>query len=90
MERTNDRKSAEFLIPVTKNLSKVTEAIEQLSSFETESETSTQPAIDNLKRGLKNNHDQSSYDVLYDTSLENTLIDLKETNIIFWTIETPW
>ena len=68
---------------VFKNISKKTEAIEELSSNETKRETFTQTVVKNIQPTRENFQDHSSYGAEYCTSFENTLLDLKESNSPF-------
>ena len=80
---------------INKKISKTTEAIEnflcpklqtdlshQLAMENKQNETFTQPAIEKTQ-------DQSPRGVLYDTSLENTLENVKKKNFL-WSNWNPW
>ena len=71
---------AESFKPITKNLSETTQGIEKLSSSGNKNATSTQPAMKIKQPAIEITRDESTNGVLYDTSLENTLIIMEKNN----------
>ena len=49
-------------------------------SSEAKSETSQQPAIENIQPTTEKVSDQSSHRLIYDTSIQRTLVDMKKSN----------
>ena len=85
LKQTHDIKLAESLSPITKNLSEVEESTQKFGELIKENNT-PQLAIENNHHALPIGNEQIKPGVIYDTSLENTLNNMKK-NIGFFIIE---
>ena len=93
IKQTHDIKLAESLSPITKKLDEVKESTQQIGEIVKETNTS-QPALENKHTALPIKNEQIQSGITYDTSLENTLnnmknnrrnIEEKDNGDIFWT-----
>ena len=85
LRQTHDIKLPESLSPITKRLDEVKETTQKLGDVNKESNT-PQRAIENTHNALLIEKEQIHLGVIYETSLENTLNDMKN-NIGFFNIE---
>ena len=97
LKQTHDVKLAESLSPITKNLDEVdTTTQESLSSMtkkldtinESIKEAQPQPAIENAYTALPIENEKIQTGIFYDTSLENTLSNIKNNIGFFNIVET--
>ena len=95
LKQTHDIKLAEILSPITKNLDGVTKSTRDLRDVIKKSQPKTpqlaientpQVAVENTHTALPIENEQIQPGVIYDTSLENTLNDMKN-NFRFFNIE---
>ena len=77
LKQTHDIKLAESLSPFTKKLDKVNESIQKLGEIVKESNT-PRKAIENTHNELPIENEQIDPGVIYDTSLEKTLNNMKK------------
>ena len=81
LKQTHDIKLAENLSPVTKKLDKVNESIQKLGEIVKKSNT-PRPAIENTHNELPLENEQIDPGVIYDTSLEKTLNNMKKKLLV--------
>ena len=81
LKQIHDVKFAESLSPITKKLHEVKKSTQKLGDVIKESNT-TQLAIKNTHSALPKENEQRQSGVVYDTSLENTLSNMKNNKII--------
>ena len=94
MKQTHDIKLAETLSPITNRLDQVKESTEKLGDVIKESKPETpQLAIENNQDDtqpqlpIENDQDDTQPGILYDVSLENTLINMKDKEKRFFKIK---
>ena len=85
LKQTHDIKLAESLLPITKNLDEVKESTQKIGEIVKETNT-PQPVIEHTHTELPIENEQIQPGIIYDTSLENTFINMKN-NIGFFKIE---
>ena len=85
LKQTHDIKLAESLSPITKKLDEVKESTQKIRKIVKETNT-PQPSIENTHTALPRENEQLQPGIIYDTSLENTLNNMKN-NIGFFNIE---
>ena len=87
LKQTHDIKLGESLSPIIKKLEDVNKSTQELGDVINKSQSNTpQLAIENTHNALPIENEQIQPDVIYDTSLENTLKNLKK-NTGFFNIE---
>ena len=82
MKQTHDIKLAESLSPITKKIYKVKEITHKLGEIVKESNI-PQLAMENTQTALPIKNGQLQPGVIYDTSLKNTLNNMKENTGFF-------
>ena len=82
LKQTHDVKIAESLSPITKKLVEVKESTQKLGDVIKENNTS-QLAIENIHKALPIGNEKIHPGVIYDTSLENTLNNMKNITGFF-------
>ena len=82
LKQTHDTKLAESLSPITKKLDEVKEPTQKLGAIVKESNT-PQVVIENTHNLLPIENEQFQPGVIYDTSLENTLNNMKIKKVFF-------
>ena len=82
LKQTHDVKLAESLSPITKKLSEVTESTQKIEEIVKESNT-PRLAIANTHNALPIENEQIQPGVIYDTSLEKTLNNMKNNTGFF-------
>ena len=85
LKQTHDVKLAESLSPITKKLDEVKDSTQKLGEIVEESNT-PQLAIENTQNALPIENEQIQPGVIYDTSLANTINNMK-INSGFFNIE---
>ena len=89
LKQTHDKKLAESLSPITERLDKVKESTEKLGDVIKELQPITsQPAIENTPTALPIENEKIQPGVIYSTSLENTLSNMRNNNGFFNIEET--
>ena len=82
LKRIHDIKLAESLSPITKKLDEVKKTTEQLGVVIKET-NSPQPAVENTPTALPIENEKIQPGVIYDTSLENTLSNMRKKYCFF-------
>ena len=78
LKQTHDINLAEIILPITKKLHEIKKSTQTLGEIVKESNT-PQPAIENTHTALPIKNEQIQPGVIYDTSLENTLNNMKNS-----------
>ena len=87
LKQTHDVKLAEILSPITKKLDEVKKSTEKIGDVFKESQQETpQLAAEKTHEAIPIENEQMQHGVIYDTSLENTLNNMKN-NTGFFNIE---
>ena len=85
LKQTHDIKLAESLSPIIKKLDEVKESTQKIGEIVEETNT-PQPAVENTHTAFSIENEQIQPGIIYDTSLENTLNNIKN-NIGCFNIE---
>ena len=84
LKQTHDIKLAESLSPITKKLEEVNKSTQELGEVIKKSQPNTpQAAIENTHKAIPIENEQIQPGVIYDISLENTLIIMKNNTGFF-------
>ena len=76
-KQTHDQALAESLSPITKKLDEVKQSTQKLGEFVKENNT-PQLTIKNTQNALAKENEQTQLSLFFDTSLENTLNNMKK------------
>ena len=84
LKQTHDKKLPESFSPITERLDKVKESTEKPGDVIKESQPNTsQPAIENTPTALPIENEKIQPGVIYSTSLENTLSNMRNNSGFF-------